>query len=99
MSTDAEAYLTSLLISPIGSRLFETLLRVAPGTLFSHVWQTHFEGKIGRYSVHPYANFVVARGVSRLGESGMERAIKQCLHVSGGRGMISEHTKERVESS
>lgn len=81
-------YLASLLSSQLGSRLLETLLRVAPRDIFKQLWRTYFKGQIGRLAVHPFANFVVAKGISRLEEKGMKKAIKECMGVSGGRGMI-----------
>ena len=83
-------YPASLLSLPIGSRVFETLIRVSPPPVFDALWNLYFEGKIGRLAIHPYANFVVAAGVARLDREGVERVVKECRAVNGGRGLISE---------
>lgn len=36
------------------------------------------------------ANFVVARGVGRLGKEGIEKVVGECRSVSGGKALISE---------
>lgn len=86
----ASEYQASLLTSATGTRLFETILRVAPPDVFQAVWSTYFEGKIGKLAAHPMANFVVARGVSRLDKAGVERVVMECRSVSGGKALISE---------
>jgi nucleolar protein 9 len=81
---------TLLLTSSTGTRLFETILRTAPEEIFKQIWKLYFEGRIGKLAVHPMANFVVARGVSRLRIEEIERVIRECGSVSGGRGLISK---------
>ncbi|CED83347.1 Predicted RNA-binding protein, contains Pumilio domains [Phaffia rhodozyma] len=61
-------YLELLLRDATGSHLFELLLRVAPDPVFSSIWSTYFVGRMGKLGVHPVANFVVAKAVTRLGE-------------------------------
>jgi hypothetical protein len=45
------------------------------------------------------SNFVVAKGIERLDEAGVERAIGECKAVSGGRGMISTSSGELSSGS
>lgn len=87
---ETQPFLLTLQSSPTGTRLFETLLRVSPPNVFSALWTTYFVGKIGKLAAHPFANFVVAKGVSRLDQLGLENVIRECAAVSGGRGLISE---------
>ena len=83
--------MTSLIGVPTGTHLFEALLQYSPLPIFSALWSLYFKGKVGKLAVHPFANFVVAKGVSRLNAEGVESACAECKAVSGGKGMISEH--------
>lgn len=58
--------------------------------MFQHIWRLYFSGSIGRYAGHPFDNFVVAKGVSRLGEKEIEDVVRECKAVAGARGLISE---------
>ncbi|ORY23216.1 armadillo-type protein [Naematelia encephala] len=89
-SPSPQPYPTNLLTTQTGTRLFETTLRVVPQPIFEKVWELYFVGKTGKLAGHPYANFVVAKGVSRLEKDGIEAVVKECRSVSGGRGLISE---------
>ena len=51
--------------------MFELLLRISPPRIFDLLWKTYFVGRIGKLSVHPVANFVIAKAVRRLGEQGL----------------------------
>lgn len=70
-------YLELLLRDTTGSHLFELLLRVAPPAVFAAIWDTYFVGRMGKLSVHPVANFVVAKAVGRLGESQLEGLLEE----------------------
>lgn len=85
---EAQPYLTSLQVSSTGTRLFEALLRLSPDPIFSALWKTYFIGKIGKLSQHPYANFVVARGVARLDAKAVRKCAAEVATNSGGRGLI-----------
>lgn len=56
--------------------------------MFEALWFTYFDGKIGKLAQHPYANFVVGVGVSRLNAGGVKAAVGEVQAVSGGRGLI-----------
>ncbi|EIW72780.1 hypothetical protein TREMEDRAFT_67052 [Tremella mesenterica DSM 1558] len=88
---DPQAFMTSLQTSPTGTRLYEALLLYSPWPIFQAIWKTYFVGNIGKLSIHPFANFVVSKGISRLGAEEMEGVIKECVELQGGTGMISEH--------
>lgn len=40
--------------------------------------------------MHPFANFVVAKGVVRLSTGAMDVVVRECKSISGGRGLISK---------
>lgn len=86
----AQPYPALLLTTPLGSRLQETILAICPEHMFKPYWKTYFEGKVGKFAGHPFANFVVAKGISRLDVEGVEGVIRECKAVAGGRALISE---------
>jgi len=65
-------------------------LIVSPFAVFQSLWSLYFAGKIGKYAGHPYANFVVAKGVARLDADGVENVVKECKAVAGARGLVSK---------
>ncbi|WVQ62132.1 uncharacterized protein L199_000270 [Kwoniella botswanensis] len=85
---EAQPYLSTLLQTQTGTRLFESLLSLAPETVFKALWSAYFVGKLGKLAGHPYANFVTAKGVSRLDKEGIEGLIVEVKGNSGGRGLI-----------
>lgn len=80
--------MSSVLVSKTGAHLVEAVLRFAPDRVFDAIWKAYFVGKIGKLAVHPYANFVVGRGVARLDAAGVADTAKEVQDVSGGRGLI-----------
>ncbi|WVQ85259.1 hypothetical protein IAT38_007424 [Cryptococcus sp. DSM 104549] len=87
-SLEPRPYLSSLLASQTGTRLCEALLGIAPEKIFKVIWKTYFQGKLGKLAGHPYSNFVVAKGVARLGKEGIEELVEEVKGSSGGRGLI-----------
>lgn len=87
---ETQPYLLSLLASQTGTRLFESLLLLSSPHIFSAIWSTYFEKKLGKLAGHPYANFVVAKGVARLDKEQIEGLVGEIKSVSGGRGLISK---------
>ncbi|KAK1926743.1 armadillo-type protein [Papiliotrema laurentii] len=85
----AQTYPSSLLTTATGSRLFESILAVAPEEVFKSLWTVYFVGKTGKFAGHPFANFVTAKGVSRLDAEDVEQVVKECRAVAGGRSLIS----------
>ncbi|WWC86311.1 uncharacterized protein L201_001184 [Kwoniella dendrophila CBS 6074] len=84
----AQPYLSTLLQTQTGTRLFESLLALSPEPIFRSLWKTYFVGKIGKLAGHPYANFVTAKGVSKLNKKQIEQLISEVKGNSGGRGLI-----------
>lgn len=87
---EARPYLLSLITSQTGTRLSESILSLAPKKVFDAIWSTYFVGKLSKLAGHPYANFVVAKGVSRLELGDIGKLIEEVLGNSGGRGLISK---------
>nr|XP_018267234.1 uncharacterized protein I303_01219 [Kwoniella dejecticola CBS 10117]OBR89392.1 hypothetical protein I303_01219 [Kwoniella dejecticola CBS 10117] len=85
---EPQPYLSTVLQTQTGTRLFETLLSLAPDKVFKALWKAYFVGKLGKLAGHPYANFVTAKGVSRLDKKGIEALIGEVEGNSGGRGLI-----------
>lgn len=85
---EQKPYLSSLLVSPTGTRLFEAVLAVSPKKIFKAVWKTYFRKKLGKLASHPYANFVVAKGVSCMSADGLSEAIAEVQSVAGGKALI-----------
>ncbi|WVW82368.1 hypothetical protein I302_104375 [Kwoniella bestiolae CBS 10118] len=85
---EPQQYLSTLLQTQTGTRLFESLLSLAPEPVFKALWSAYFVGKLGKLAGHPYANFVTAKGVSRLDKEGIEGLISEVKGNSGGRGLI-----------
>lgn len=85
---EQKPYLSSLLVSPTGTRLFEAVLSVSPKAVYKALWKTYFRKKLGKLASHPYANFVVAKGVSRLSADGLKEAIAEVQAVGGGKALI-----------
>lgn len=84
-----QPYLTSLLTTLTGTHLLEAILIHSPKSVFEAIWSAYFQVNIGELATHPFANFVVARGVSRLDAAGVEGVVEECNSLSGGRGLIS----------
>ncbi|WRT64203.1 uncharacterized protein IL334_001132 [Kwoniella shivajii] len=85
---EAQPYLSTLLLTQTGTRLFESLLTLSPPSIFNALWKAYFVGKLGKLAGHPYANFVVAKGVSRLDKARIEDLVGEVKGNSGGRGLI-----------
>lgn len=63
---EASDYLNILLRDSTSSRLFETIISRAPSDAFTALWAAHFKGKLPTLSVHPVANFVLAKALERV---------------------------------
>ncbi|KAH9059317.1 armadillo-type protein [Lactarius vividus] len=61
----ASDYLVTLLRDPTSSHLLETLVSRCPEPVFGILWTTYFERNLRKLSIHPVANFVVAKALER----------------------------------
>ena len=77
-------YLTTLLRDPTASHMLETLIRRSPDRAFNILWRKYFVGKLSKLSVHPVANFVVAKAVERLDVEQLKSAVEE-MHSIGGK--------------
>lgn len=85
----AKQYIPSLLVSQAGTHMLESILALAPQPVFDALWELYFVGKLGRLAGHPMGNYVVAKGVGRLGVEQVQAAVGEVQGNAGGRGLIS----------
>lgn len=65
---EASDFLGTLLRDETSSHLLETLVAKSSPSIFTLLWSTYFQQQLPRLSVHPVANFVVARALARIDE-------------------------------
>jgi len=70
-------YLGTLIRDANGSHVLETLVNRCPAIAFDVIWRTYFEGKLPRLTVHPVANYVVAKTLERVSRSQLEGALQE----------------------
>ena len=63
---EASDFLITLLRDATSSHLLETLVTKSSLPIFGLLWSTYFQHQLPRLSVHPVANFVVARALARI---------------------------------
>ena len=73
-------YLMTLLRDPTSSHLLETLVGRTSESVFDNLWSTYFQGKLSRLAVHPVANFVVAKALSRVNEKQLQELLTELQH-------------------
>lgn len=54
-----------------------------PADVFDVIWKTYLEGKLARLTIHPVANFVVAKALDRVSESQLSRILEELDGVWG----------------
>lgn len=89
-------YLNTLLRDPTSSHLLETLVTRSPDLAFGVLWTYYFQGKLTRLSIHPVANFVVAKSFERLDEQQLREV---CLELSGSWARIIRKSMPYLQSS
>lgn len=65
-SPESSDYLNTLLRDTTSSHLLETIFARTPLDAFNRLWSLYLKGKLSRLSVHPIANFVVAKALERV---------------------------------
>jgi nucleolar protein 9 len=75
-------FLASLLRDPTSSHLCETLISRAPARVFDILWPVYFLGKVPQLTVHPIANFVLARVLARCSPSQLKEACDELHQVA-----------------
>lgn len=64
------------------SHVLETIVSRTPPEAFKILWSTYFEKNLPRLSVHPVANFVVAKAFDRLSEEQLLKALENLKPLS-----------------
>jgi len=74
-------YLQTLLRDITSSHLLETIFARSPPDAFNSLWSLYLKDKLSRLSVHPIANFVVAKALERVDEMQLLDACRELKHV------------------
>ena len=74
---EASDYLVTLLRDPTSSHLLETLVSRCPEPVFGILWTTYFERNLRKLSMHPVANFVVAKALERAQAKQLSYALSE----------------------
>ncbi|KAK2754049.1 Nucleolar protein 9 [Arachnomyces sp. PD_36] len=78
--TESAAFLKSLLYDPVGSRLLETIVPLAPGKLFKNIYKNVFKDRMGTLARNEIAGYVVSHVLERLSKEDLQNAMEQILH-------------------
>jgi len=73
----ASDYLITLLQDPTSSHLLETLVSCCPEPVFGILWTTYVERNLRKLSMHPVANFVVAKAHERAKAKQLSYALSE----------------------
>ena len=91
---EASDFLGTLLRDATSSHLLETLVTKSSPSIFNLLWSTYFQQQLSRLSVHPVANFVVARALSRINKVQLGGACEEL--GKGWQKIISRDPKSSV---
>ncbi|EFQ98245.1 hypothetical protein MGYG_08923 [Nannizzia gypsea CBS 118893] len=72
-------FLNSLFYDPVGSRLLETIVRVAPGKFFKTFYKNIIRERIGSLARNEIASYVVIKVLERVSREDLESAIESIL--------------------
>lgn len=89
-------YVGTLLRDPTSSHLLETLISRSPEHTFNVLWDSYLKGKLARLAVHPVANFVVAKAISRASEEQISNVCEEIKPVAGK--ILSEFSHQFLRS-
>lgn len=70
-------YLSTLLRDSNASHVLETVVSRCPADAFNVIWKTYFESRLARLTIHPVANFVVAKALERVSEGQLSKALEE----------------------
>ncbi|KAG7096605.1 hypothetical protein E1B28_004022 [Marasmius oreades] len=70
-------YLGTLFRDPTSSHVLETIMTRVSDKPFSLLWNAYLKGKLPRLSVHPVANYVVAKSLERCNSSQLEEVYQE----------------------
>ena len=74
--SESTVFLKGLLYDPVGSRLFETIVRYLPGKLFKTLYKNIIRDRIGSLARNVTAGYVVLRVLERLGKDDLQNAME-----------------------
>ncbi|KAF9004819.1 armadillo-type protein [Cyathus striatus] len=86
-------YLGTLLRDTTSSHLLETIVLRCPEDAFKVLWAVYFKGKLSRLSIHPVANFVLAKALERISAEQLSEA---CTELDGSWGKIIKASRTGV---
>ncbi|KAG5207051.1 Nucleolar protein 9 [Trichophyton interdigitale] len=72
-------FLNSLFYDPVGSRLLETIVRVAPGKFFKTFYKTIIRERIGSLARNEISSYVVIKVLERVSREDLQSAIESIL--------------------
>ncbi|KAM5460241.1 Nucleolar protein 9 [Microsporum canis] len=72
-------FLNSLFYDPVGSRLLETIVRVAPGKFFKTFYKVIIRERIGSLARNEIASYVVIKVLERVSKEDLQSAIESIL--------------------
>ncbi len=75
--TDTASFVNHLLYDPVGSRLLEVIVRLAPGKTFKALYRGLFQDKLGTIAKNETAGFVVIKILERLNKEDLQQAMEQ----------------------
>ncbi|KAL0581237.1 Nucleolar protein 9 [Marasmius crinis-equi] len=70
-------YLGTLFRDPTSSHVLETIMTRVSEKPFSLLWNAYLKGKLPRLSIHPVANYVVAKSLERCSPHQLEAACQE----------------------
>ena len=89
---EASDYIATLIRDPTSSHLLETLVSRCPESIFGIIWTTYFERSLRKLSMHPVANFVIAKALERANAKQLLYALKELRDSLGKlRRMFASH--------
>jgi hypothetical protein len=78
-----------LLLDPVGSRIFETIIRKCNDDTYEFLVSKFFLGNLADLALHPSANFAVQRVLERLTRSDDVKAVVNDDIGRGAKDLIS----------
>ncbi|MCJ1477062.1 Nucleolar protein 9 [Lambiella insularis] len=80
--TLSASFIKGILFDPVGSRLLETIIQLAPGKAFKTLYKSMFRAEIGSLVRNDTAGYVVSKILERLSRDDLQFAVEQiCKHV------------------
>ncbi|KZF22328.1 ARM repeat-containing protein [Xylona heveae TC161] len=78
-NTDSTMFFNSMIYDPLGSRVLEAIIRVAPGKTFKAIYRHLLKERIGSLARNDIAGFVAMRALERLSKEDLQDALQSIL--------------------